>query len=292
MRRLEYVWLDVFAEEKFQGNQLAVFPKADELNAGQMQQIAREMNLSETTFVSGLPQENGTAGSTRVRIFTTREELPFAGHPTLGTAYVLREKLKTDTILVRLSVGDVAVAFSDREKGVFGEMTQPGPVFGSVHDTTEVAEMLGVSEQDIDPAVPVRTVSTGNPFMIVTFRNLAAVRKMNPDFSRMAQYLGGSDAKFVYAVCLETENRNAFLHARMPFYGGEDPATGSAAGPAAALMLRQGLLEPEREAIIEQGIEVMRPSALYIRGSVKDRNPYNIRVGGYCRKIGEGFIDI
>lgn len=291
MASKRYYWVDVFADRKFEGNQLAVFPEADGLDEEDMQTIAGEMNLSETTFITG--QENyGETPSYRTRIFTREEELPFAGHPTLGTAFVLRNLHGGDRILLNLKVGRIPVDFSTEGGRLFGEMTQVEPVFGKTYDRRDVARTLNLEESDLDQELPVETVSTGNPFMIVPFRTLDALRKVNPDFARMERFLGESDAKFMYMVSRETESPGASLHARMLFYGGEDPATGSAAGPAAAWMIKHGVIEPGLKSFIEQGIEMGRSSRIFVSGSIESGKPSGIKVGGQCFSVGRGEIDI
>lgn len=292
MRKLNFMWLDVFSERPLQGNQLAVFIDAGDLNGEQMQAIAREMNLSETTFVTGVRKEQDNSLSFDVRIFTTEEELPFAGHPSLGTAFALRSIHGLDEVVLNLKVGRIPVSFRLEDEEIFGEMTQNVPEFGKVHDRNEIAAALGVKESDLDDSAPIQTVSTGNPFIMVPFRSLETLQGIMPDFSRMNAYLEKSDAKFMYLVCRETVNSDSCLHARMIFYGGEDPATGSAAGPATAWMLKHGLLEPERSVFIEQGLEIARPSRISVRGSMANGEPTNIRVGGRCFTVGSGVLEL
>lgn len=283
---LNYRLVDVFADNPFQGNQLAVFLDTGELSAGKMQEIAREMNLSETAFVLNSKEDSGSPGGIRARIFTVDEELPFAGHPTLGTAFILREILGSDEIALSLKVGKVSVTFSPGRGGIYGEMVQPEPVFGRIHDRGEIAEILGVKAEEIDDSLPIESVSTGNEFIIVPFRNLKTLENIQPDFGLMDKYIRDHGGHFFYLVSRETVDRNAILHARMKFFGGEDPATGSAAGPATAWLLKHGLLRAEEQAFIEQGIEMKRPSRIYIRGSLNGGVPGKIRVGGYCFTVG------
>ncbi len=281
-RKLKFVHIDVFAERPLEGNPLAVYYKADGLTTKQMQTIAREMNLSETTFVFRRERKTENSKGIRARIFTVQEELPFAGHPTLGTAWVLRGENQSEVVL-DLNVGRIPVKFSKRGNGkVFGEMTQKDPDWGLRHDLTNVTSALGVSIDDLDPESPIETVSTGNPFAIVPFRSLAKLKELHPDGAKMENYLATTDAKFFYLICKETSNAKADFHARMIFYGGEDPATGSAAGPAAAWMLRHGWIEPEQQVWIEQGIEILRPSQIFVRSGGTPEKPTNIRVGGFC----------
>ena len=281
-RQVDFAHIDVFARRPLEGNPLAVFLDARGLTDGQMQAIAREMRLSETTFV--LPREKNIerVKGVQTRIFTVQEELPFAGHPTLGTAWVLKEKSVETEILLDLKVGPVPVRFSRRDDKSFGEMIQPDPKWGATHKPKLVADALGVEPSDLDPNTPIVTVSTGNAFAIVPFRSLDTLQKLRPDPVQMEEYLKTSDAKYFYLVSRQTENPEARLHARMIFYGGEDPATGSAAGPAAAWMLRNGWIQPEELVWVEQGIEISRPSQIFVRAGGSRERPQRIRVGGFC----------
>ncbi len=291
-RKLKFYWLDVFADRAFEGNQLAVFIDAGDLSSHQMQKIAKEMNISETTFITGFVKDESGNVSFPTRIFTTEEELPFAGHPTLGTSYLLRTLHGINSITLNLKVGPIKVEFQEKDGRIYGEMRQNDPVFGQIHDPARIAEVFGVAEEDLDMNVPVQTVTTGNPFIIVPFKKLQALEKLKPDFSKMDDYLTTSDARFFYTISMETVQKDALAHARMIFYGGEDPATGSAAGPATAWLLKYNLMEPEKICYIEQGLEIGRPSRIFVRGSLKGGNPLDIRIGGYCELISQGELDI
>src|SRR5512138_2661495 len=186
-RRLPYVQVDVFTSRPLEGNALAVFTDARGLSGEEMQAIARETNLSETTFV--LPDPAAPRGApVRVRIFTVGEEVPFAGHPTLGTAAVLRGASGAREVALALGVGRIPVTFDDRPDGTFGEMRQRDPVFGRVHGREDVARALGVAPDELDPAWPIQTVSTGLAFAVVPFRRLATLRDLRPDWSRVDAY--------------------------------------------------------------------------------------------------------
>lgn len=285
--KLEFVHIDVFAQRPLEGNPLAVYLNAEGLTKKDMQSIAREMNLSETTFVFRREKKIENSKGIRVRIFTVQEELPFAGHPTLGTAWVLRGE--RSEVVLDLNAGAIPVRFSKQRKNkVYGEMTQREPEWGMTHESRKVASALGISESDLDSESPIETVSTGNPFAIVPFRSLKKLQQLRPDGAQMANYLKTTDAKFLYLVCDETENPKARLHARMIFYGGEDPATGSAAGPAAAWMLRRNWIKPEELVWIEQGIEMSRPSQIFVKAGGTSEKPTNIRVGGFCFGVMKG----
>jgi trans-2,3-dihydro-3-hydroxyanthranilate isomerase len=195
-----------------------------------------------------------------------------------------------DEVSLDLNVGRVVVRFSGRGGELFGEMVQPEPKWGQAHDAVRVAAALGISPDELDPEAPIETVSTGNPFAIVPLKSIGRLRELRPDFARMDGYLRGTDAKFFYLVSRETEDPQACLHARMIFSAGEDPATGSAAGPAAAWMLRHGWVEPEEQVWVEQGIEIARPSQIFVRAGGSRERPQNIRVGGFCFGVIKGAL--
>jgi trans-2,3-dihydro-3-hydroxyanthranilate isomerase len=289
-RKFKFFHIDVFARRPLEGNSLAVFPDARGLSNSDLQAIARETNLSETTFV--FPRDKAVEDSRgiRVRIFTTKEELPFAGHPTLGTSWILRGE--REEVVLDLNVGSIPVRFTKQDQGLFGEMRQNDPVWGNMHDSHKVASALRINESDIDLEKPIQTVSTGNPFAIVCFNSLEKLKSLRPNGALMESYLKTTDARFFYLVCSETENNEARLHARMMFYGGEDPATGSAAGPAAAWMLRHKLIQPEELVWIEQGVEILRPSQIFVKAGGTADAPKQIRVGGYCYGLIEGELDL
>jgi trans-2,3-dihydro-3-hydroxyanthranilate isomerase len=279
-QRFPFVQVDVFSSAPFQGNPLAVFPDGRGISDEQMQAIAREMNLSETTFVlPGDPAVERERG-VRVRIFTVQEELPFAGHPTLGTAFVLRGASSAGEVALDLNVGRVPVKFEDTPGGpAFGEMTQKNPEFGPRHDREAVVRASGLRDGDIDPSLPIQTVSTGLPYTIVPLRGLENMRTLQIDAKESAEYLQRSGGRFFYFVTRETVDPKARLHARMMFYG-EDPATGSAAGCASAWMVEHGVAKADEHVLIEQGIEMKRPSRIFVRAGREDDRVVNVRVGG------------
>ncbi len=289
IRRFDFVQVDVFTSRPLEGNPLAVFTDARGLTDSEMQAVAREMNLSETTFV--LPSKNATESAPRVRIFTVEEELPFAGHPTLGTAFVLRREADKQEITLDLVAGKIPVTFREGNDGqVFGEMRQRDPKFGAVHSAEVLARAAGLSLADVDTDLPIQTVSTGLPFVVVPLRSLAAVSKIRLDCPRAAEYLDRSDSKFLYFVTRETVDPAARLHARMIFYNAEDPATGSAAGCTAAWMVRYRVLSPEESAMIEQGLEIKRPSQIFVRAGLSGIRVVNVRVGGNTIEILRGQV--
>jgi trans-2,3-dihydro-3-hydroxyanthranilate isomerase len=293
IRKFSMVQLDVFSARPLEGNQLAVLTDGRGLSDLEMQALAREMNLSETTFV--LPRDSATERErgVRVRIFTVREELPFAGHPTLGTAFVLRGTNGAREVLLDLNVGQVPVRFEDSPgKPVFGEMTQVEPKFGLVHEREAVARAAGLEEGDLDPNLPVQTVSTGLPYTIVPIRSLKIMQRLSIDHQRVNEYLEKTEGRFFYFVSRETVDPAARLHARMLFYNGEDPATGSAAGCTAAWMAAHGVANSNERVLIEQGIEMKRPSRIFVRAEKEDNRVVNVRVGGNAVELlrGEVFL--
>jgi trans-2,3-dihydro-3-hydroxyanthranilate isomerase len=292
-RTLAMTQWDVFSSAPLEGNSLAVFSDARGLTDVEMQSLAKEMNLSETTFIFPRDSEAERERGIRVRIFTVQEELPFAGHPTLGTAFALRNGSKAQTVTLDLNVGKVPVQFEESPGSpIFGEMTQVDPEFLIRHDREAVARATGLSAEDFDPALPIETVSTGLPFTIAPLKSLSIIQKMRVDLRRAGEYLEKTGGKFFYFVTRDTVDSAARLHARMLFYNGEDPATGSAAGCAAAWMVAHGVAESDRRVLIEQGIEMQRPSRIFVRASKSDNRVVNVRVGGNAVQVisGEVFL--
>jgi trans-2,3-dihydro-3-hydroxyanthranilate isomerase len=288
-RRLPFVQFDVFTSRPLLGNPLAVFSDGRGLNDEEMQAIAREMNLSETTFIFPRDASIERKRGTRVRIFTVQEELPFAGHPTLGTAFALRGDSGANQIRLDLNVGTIPVEFDETPgQPAFGEMTQTDPVFGQVHDRQKIAEVAGIPLEDIDPELPIQTVSTGVAFTILPIRGLEAICRLQINQQRASDYLAASGGKFFFCVSRETVDPAARLHARMLFYNGEDPATGSASGCAAAWMVEHGVAEPNEQVLIEQGVEMKRTSRIFVRASRRNDRVVNVRVGGNVVEVLRG----
>ena len=280
VRKFSYVALDVFTSNKLEGNQLAVFTDARGLFDQELQRIAKEMNLSETTFIFPRDEAVERERGYRVRIFTVEEELEFAGHPTLGTAFYLSQRDKKQQVDLELNVGKIPVMFGDRDGLVFGEMRQRDPQFGQIHSNSEVARAIGVPPAELDDSLPIQTVSTGMGFAIVPFRSLETLQNIRFSFAQASDYLAKTDAKFLYFVCRETVDPKATLHARMIFYNGEDPATGSAAGCCAGWAVAHGVAPSDTLSLIEQGIEMKRPSRIFFRAARTGNTVVNVRVGG------------
>ena len=292
-RKLSLVHVDVFTDRALTGTALAVVLDGRGLTSEQMQAIARETNLSETTFILPSDAASENEHGVRVRIFTVQEELPFAGHPTLGTAFVLRGRTSADQIRLLLNVGTVPVSFEDRPgQPLFGEMTQNNPQFGTVHSPEAIASLTNLSPADFEPSTPIQTVSTGLTFTVAAVRSLEKLRNLRVDVVRAGEYLAQSGGKFLYIVSRETADPNARLHARMLFYNGEDPATGSAAGCCASWAVANGVAAPDERILIEQGIEMHRPSRIFVRASKQDNQIINVRVGGNCVEVLRGELTI
>jgi trans-2,3-dihydro-3-hydroxyanthranilate isomerase len=295
-RRLAMSQWDVFTSNPLEGNSLAIFFDARGLSDAEMQLVAKEMNLSETTFVFPRDAATESERGVRVRIFTVQEELPFAGHPTLGTAFALRAGLGgAKQVTLELNVGKVPVRFEETPgQAAFGEMTQVDPVFGMQHNREAVARATGLRVEDFDPALPIETVSTGVPFTVTPLKSLAVIQGLRVDPGRVAEYLEKTGGKFLYFVARETIDPEAGLHARMIFYNGEDPATGSAAGCAAAWMMAHDVAQPEERVLIEQGVEMRRPSRIFVRASLqnnlRDNRIVNVRVGGNAIEVMRGEV--
>jgi trans-2,3-dihydro-3-hydroxyanthranilate isomerase len=298
----EFVQLDVFTQTPLTGNPLAVFTDARGLNDEEMQALAREMNLSETTFI--FPRDPATEAQEgkKVRIFTVAEELPFAGHPTLGTALHLYASRaapvseKAGEITLDLKAGKIPVRFTansenagrERVDGqVFGEMRQRDPEFGVTFSREEVARVIGIAPDEIP--WPIQIVSTGLPFAIVGIRDQETLANLNFPHAQAAELLKNTDAKFFYFICPQRREKNRLeARARMFFYGGEDPATGSAAGCAASWMVQHGIANSDEQVLIRQGVEIRRPSEMYVRATRDGQRVTNVRVGGYAVEVLRG----
>jgi len=292
-RRFSVVQVDVFTQRRLEGNALAVVTDATGLSDAEMQALAKETNLSETTFV--LPREEAVerARGIRVRIFTVGEELPFAGHPTLGTAFVLRGTGGAAEVNLELNVGSVPVRYEDGPgESSFGEMRQRDPEFGARHDAETIARVTGIALSDIDVNAPIESVSTGMSFTVVPIKTLKALQNLRVDLHAGTEYLRQIGGKFFYFVSRETVNPKARLHARMFFYNGEDPATGSAAGCTAAWMVAHGIAAPNERVLIEQGLEMKRASEIFVRANFEGGVVNNVRVGGSCVEVMRGEITL
>jgi len=280
--RHEYTLVDVFTDRRFGGNQLAVFRDGRGIPDAMMQSIAKELQIAETAFV--LPKE--TDGDHRVRIFTPGKELPFAGHPTVGTAWVLGGG-RDSSLRLELGIGTIVVTV----RGGFVEMEQPLPTFGpEVEDLGAVADSLSLADEDIVAASPVQQVSSGVPFTFVRLRDLDAVGR--------ARVTASVVKTAVYVFTTETVEPSSDVHARM-FAGDalgidEDPATGSAQGPLAAYCVKYGILSTRAEVRMrtEQGFEIGRRSMLDTRLSMRGSEITAVHTGGHVVDVGGGWMDL
>ena len=295
-RTLEYSVLDVFAERALEGNPLAVFHDGRGLSTDDMQAIARETNLSETTFVipSDSPEAEQRDG-VRVRIFTTTEELPFAGHPTLGTASWLHANYgpvrDSDHITLKLNVGPIPVRFEPGASGpgVVATMRQNAPVFGDKFSTEEVARVIGLQPSDLLDGYRPQAVSTGNTFCIVPLKSVAALERLHIPQREATAWLRQRNIRWFYCIApAGTEASAPVWRARMQWESGEDPATGSAAGPCIAYLVRQGLVGPGVQAVLQQGVEMKRPSRLLVRASRNGNVVHDIEVSGRTIPVASG----
>jgi trans-2,3-dihydro-3-hydroxyanthranilate isomerase len=290
---LDYCVVDVFTETALKGNPLAVVMNTAQLTTEQMQAIAREFNLSETTFVERRGAEIEEREGVRVRIFTTQEELPFAGHPTLGTASVLRaqapETVRADTVTLALKVGAVPVRFAAEGSfdGSFGEMTQREPEFGAELEASEVARLCGLELDDLDAALPPQVVSTGTAFAIVALRSAEALARLSVSQQEATAWLRGRGARWFY-VLGPTGAETPAWRARMQFNGGEDPATGSAAGCAISYLVHRGAVPSGARIHLRQGVEMGRPSELILSAQVHLARVSEVRVGGSTVLVAKG----
>ena len=306
-RTYEFVQVDVFTQTALAGNPLAIFTDGRGLNDGEMQALAREMNLSETTFI--LPRDLATEAreGKKVRIFTVEQELPFAGHPTLGTALHLyaselaSNSTKSAQITLDLKAGKIPVRFTvnsesagrDRVDGqVFGEMRQRDPEFGTTLSPEEIARVIEITVDELSSEWPIQAVSTGLTFTIVPFRNQQALSDLKFSYGQAAEFLKNTGANFFYFLCPGRRDGRLEARARMFFYGGEDPATGSAAGCAASWMVQHEVAKSDEQVLIRQGIECRRPSEMYVRASREGERVTNVCVGGYAVEILRGTVEL
>jgi len=279
--------VDVFTDKPLAGNQLAVVLDGRDLSPRVMQRIAREMNFSETTFI--FPPEN-PAHAARVRIFTPGTELPFAGHPTIGTAWVLSHEglAKGDEFTLEENVGPVKVRCVD---GLVW-MTHPPLTFGRVFAHKQVAAAISIAEDAIVHDAPAQVASTGNPFLFVALRDPGLVDAAVPDTARVRELVRGSGAHGVFLFASVGSDR---LYSRMFATDiAEDPATGSASGPLGAFAVKYGLVErgPKVSIISEQGTKMGRQSYVHISLEYGDSRdiPERIDVGGGVMPVLSGTL--
>lgn len=298
MLNIPYIQTDVFIDDnyEFSGNQLATFWNSNinaKLSLEQMQGLAREMNFSESTFI--FPPEDNTCSS-KVRIFTPDAELPFAGHPTLGTAFVLNHKdlipTNTTEINLQLGVGAIKVYFSPND---VISMFQPKPSFLEKFEKLDIlAKILGLTKDDFSSLTQPQYVSTGLPFLIVPLNSLSAIQHIDLNLQILIKELKGYPSMNILVFCLETIYNDNNVHTRMfaPSVGVlEDPATGSAAGPLGAFLEAHEFLVDHKYGdtfSIEQGYEIKRPSILYTQVQYDNNSITGIKVSGKVKATAEG----
>jgi trans-2,3-dihydro-3-hydroxyanthranilate isomerase len=302
MRKIRYHLVDVFTDRAFGGNPLAVCTNGRGIAPELMQSIAKELNLSETTFV--LPPED-PENNYRVRIFTPASELPIAGHPTVGTSFILaREHMielgsEETTIKLEEIVGTIPVQlnFKDGQPDWIW-MQQPLPKFGPRFDDTKaIAEMLSIAPDAIATEWPIEVVSCGVPFLYVPLKDLAAIRATRLRLDVWEKILRPSGVSEVFVFTKETELEGSSVHSRMfaPGLGiTEDPATGAASGPLGCYLVRHEVfpVTEKAEFTSEQGIEMGRPSIIKIIIEQEAGEISRVRIGGQCRFMGEGYLEV
>lgn len=281
-----YFLLDVFSDQIFSGNQLAVFPDANDINPNIFQSIARELNLSETVFVL----RSKTGINPTMRIFTPTRELPTAGHPTIGTAYLLAKESGEKSIEVNQKIGPIKVAI-DYENGEPGmiTMSQPLPVYGRIFgDRKSIAEMLSLKEKELDE-YSIQEISCGNNILLIPIRHVEILKKIKIKTDQLEELATKIDTTQLYCFSIHGV-QGGDVHGRMfaPLLGiYEDPATGSANGPLACYLAKHGILK--MPVVSLQGLEMGRPSKLYLDlGFSADNEISEVKVAGKCKLVGKG----
>lgn len=282
--------VDVFARECYSGNQLAVVLLHEPIGKEEMQRIATEFHFSETTFIALYESEGSRF---RVYIFTPAGEIPFAGHPSLGTAHVIREKILgggAEEVILELEAGQVAVRF-DADGLVW--MNQMEPIFGEEHDPALIAPIISLDPSDIDGRFPIQNVSTGLDFIIVPIKTLRAMKDAVNDLQEFRRHFSNRERKPLLLFCPETYEEENSLNCRMfdDVLGiFEDPATGSANGCLAAYLARHRYFGEESVSIsVEQGFEIGRKSILYLRSRF-DGVSFNVEIGGRVFAVADGTL--
>lgn len=277
--RHPYVVVDVFTDTPLEGNPVAVFTDGERIDGNQMQRVARELNLSETVFLFGHEDADEDADA-RVRIFTPAVELPFAGHPVLGTAFVVGERSGEETVRLRTGAGVVPIEL--RRAGgriVFGEMSQPIPTWESFASAAALLEALGVERSQL----PVEIYDNGPRHTYVALEHQDAVTSLAPDMNALGA-LGAFGVS-----CFALQGRRVHLRMFGPGLGvNEDPATGSAAGPLAVHLARHGQIGFGESITISQGSEILRPSALHACAFGVSEAIERVTVGGSAVPVAEG----
>ena len=277
--------VDVFAEKKYAGNQLAVVTDAGAISGAQMQMIALEMNFSETTFILSDEERNG---SYDVCIFTPKEEVPFAGHPTLGTAYVIAHEIEAkpaERIVLNLKGGQIPVNLGD-----VSWMRQQPATFGDTFTIERLSRVLGLDDTDLDERFPIQAISTGLSCIVAPLKNLDALKRCRVARDAYYDLISATQAKAILVFSPETYDK-ADLSVRFfaDYYGvPEDPATGSANGCLAGYLVEHRYFDTDSvDARVEQRYEIERPSLLYLRAERKE-GKIDISVGGKVQMVARG----
>ncbi|AXI08481.1 phenazine biosynthesis protein [Oceanobacillus zhaokaii] len=289
MAKINYSIVDVFSEGKYTGNPLAVFKNARNIFDSEMQQIAKEINYSETTFILS---DSKNEGGFDVRIFTPNEEVPFAGHPTLGTAFIIQNEVleePMEKLILNFKAGQIPVSFDNQEKVLW--MKQNEPTFGQTLDTKIVSDVLNIDSEYIDDRFPIQEVSTGLPVIVTPLKSLEAVKKVNINKGKYFDLIQHTDAKAIMVFSPEVYNSENDLNVRdfADYYGiPEDAATGSSNGCLASYLVKyQYFNKSEINICVEQGYEIERPSLLFLKAG-EDNGKINVYVGGKVVKIAQG----
>ena len=302
MKKIKFYIVDVFANQKYGGNQLAVFVDLkNELSDAVMQQMATEINFAETTFIKA------DKGNQRydVRIFTPEHEVPFAGHPSLGTSYILSKHLSAknhSNLVLELKHSDIDILIEqpdNLEESTF-YMTQAQPEFRETFNHSEIVEELGIPLSNLDLEMPIQEITTGLPYILIPLSNLSAIEVLDFDYATLQKFLfarkkyrtnsvTGHSTSFFFFTKETYEKGNHFNTRMMLLENGkrsEDAATGSANGCFLAYLLKH--IHPEIKATVEQGFQINRKSYIYLNGSFKDEK-HKIQVGGRVKAVSEGF---
>jgi len=293
---LVYYMVDVFTDKPFGGNQLAVFPHAEIIDESLLQRIAREFNFSETSFV--FPPKN-PEHDCRLRIFTPAVEVPTAGHPTIGTAYILLSEgilspRQQGRAVFEEKVGEIRISYT-LSNGLIRNigMTQPLPVFGPVHNNLEtVASILSLPVEEIDDRYPVQTVSCGNNFLFIPMKRLSCLADIRFRNDLLEKHKGELDSTEFYVFSTHTLHPGSTTHGRMfaPMFGiAEDPATGSGSGPLGCYLVHHGISDG-KDIVCEQGYEMGRPSLIYVNIERAGKEIKSVHVSGNAVKISRGLF--
>lgn len=303
MPKLPYHHVDVFTDRLFGGNQLAVFPDGRGLSTELMQQIAQEMNFSETAFV--FPPQ-ATQNHFKLRIFTPAAEIPMAGHPTIGTAFVLQHigmvtlHESQQSIRFEEGVGPITVTYQQvPDKSPLITMQQPLPVFGAIfEDKATLAALLSIEPSQLHPDYPAQVVSSGVPFLYIVVKDLEVIHKVRLRQEVWEQHFQHGANPHIFVLMPKSRELNSnTVRSRMfgPAFGiAEDPATGSASGPLGAYLVNYGIVAAAEtvKIVSEQGFEMGRPSLIHITLTMEGKRLQQVEVGGYSVYVSEGILHL